>query len=178
MIRSQDLIEIGIVQKTHGIQGEIVVILDRDLDFESIPCVIMDIDGLWVPFFIDSFRPRSTESILLHLEGIDSEIDASELTRKSVYIMRDQIADEPDDEGDMITADHLIGYALHDDNTGSEPVGVVEAIREITPANWLFEVRTADGRELLIPIATDLITGVDTEHHILYMELPEGLTDL
>ncbi len=177
MIRSQDLIEIGVVQKTHGIQGEIVVTLGRDVEFSEIPCVIMDIDGLWVPFFIDGFRPRSTESVLLHLEGVDSETDASELTRKSVYVMHDQIHDDTDDDGE-ITADRLIGYTLYDDNAGSAVVGVVEAIREISPANWLFEVRAADGREFLIPIATDLITGVDTDSMSLFMELPIGLTDL
>ena len=178
MINRQDLVEIGMVQKTHGIQGEIVVTLDRDVDFDALPCVIMDIDGLWVPFFIDGFRPRSTESVLLHLEGIESERDAAELSRKTVYAVRAQLPEDEDGYDDGLTADRLIGYTLHDDNAEGAPVGEIEAIREITPANWLFEVRTPDGRELLIPIATDLITGVDTDTRTIYMELPEGLTDL
>jgi len=179
MIDRQDLVEIGTVQKTHGIQGEIVVTLDRDVDFDALPCVVMEIDGLWVPFFIDGFRPRSSGSALLHLEGMESERDAAELLRKTVYAVCAQLPEGEDgDDGGGLTADRLIGYTLHDDNAEAAPVGEIGAIREITLSNWLFEVRTPDGREILIPIATDLITAVDTDAHTLYMELPEGLTDL
>lgn len=177
MINREDLVEIGSVQKPHGIQGEIVVTLDRDVDFDELPCVVIEIDGLWVPFFIDGCRPRGAESVLLHLEGIESERDASELLRKTVYAVREQLPDD-DDDTDGFTADRLIGYTLCDDNSDGATVGEIEAIREITSANWLFEVRAADGRELLIPIATDLITGIDADSRTLYMELPEGLTDL
>jgi 16S rRNA processing protein RimM len=183
MICSRDLIEIGVVQKPHGIQGELVLSLDRDVEFESVAYVIMEIDGLWVPFFIDSYRPRGVESVLVKLEGVDSDTDAGELSRHTVYLLRSQLPDEDaSDDDDEITADKLIGYTLYDDDAASESeakeVGVVEAIREMTPANWLFEVRATDGRELLIPIATDLITGIDAESQALYMELPTGLTDL
>ncbi|MDE7442675.1 MAG: 16S rRNA processing protein RimM, partial [Muribaculaceae bacterium] len=79
-MKSEEFVEIGKLQKPHGIKGEIVATIDADIDLEQLTYIVTVIDGLNVPFFINSLRPRSSESVLLTLEGIDNERDAAELS--------------------------------------------------------------------------------------------------
>ena len=44
--------------------------------------------------------------------------------------------------------------------------------------NVLFEVEAADGTELLIPAAEDLIKEVDIEQKRVIMRVPEGLLEI
>ena len=51
MIRLEEIAPIGIFGKTHGIKGEINLELNIDFDLENTPYIIVDIDGIFVPFF-------------------------------------------------------------------------------------------------------------------------------
>ena len=73
MIHADDIATIGHVTKTHGIDGEMYVIIDDDIQPENLSCLIFDMDGLYVPFFISSSRRRGTDSWLIRLQGINSE---------------------------------------------------------------------------------------------------------
>lgn len=50
MITSEQIIEIGKFGKPHGINGEISAFIDDDVDIEAIDRIVMDVDGIYVPF--------------------------------------------------------------------------------------------------------------------------------
>ena len=182
-MKSEEFVEIGKLQKPHGIKGEIVATIDADIDLEQLTYIVTVIDGLNVPFFINSLRPRSSESVLLTLDGIDNERDAAELSLLPVMVRKSDMANlglEPDDETDGMSAADLISYTLIDEGSGNEPVtvGTIEDIKEITADNWIFEVKTPDGRMIMVPIADELITDIDTDTKHVTMNLPVGLSDL
>ena len=52
MISKEQLIQIGHSLKPHGVKGEITMMLDIS-DISSLSCIIMCIDGIFVPFFIE-----------------------------------------------------------------------------------------------------------------------------
>ena len=58
MIYSTDIEQIGKFLKTHALKGELNAQLEIDADFlrPEIP-IIMDIDGIFVPFYPESVRP-------------------------------------------------------------------------------------------------------------------------
>ena len=54
MIRREDVYKIGKLGKVHGIKGEISFLFDDDVfDRADADYLILDIDGILVPFFIE-----------------------------------------------------------------------------------------------------------------------------
>ena len=100
MISRSETSVIGRIIKTHGINGEVVVNIDCDIDVAELSCIILDIDGILVPFFTESTRQRSTESILLKIDGIDNEIQAAEIVNHDIYAKKDELAFNEDEDGE------------------------------------------------------------------------------
>lgn len=176
----RDLVEIGEIQKTHGIRGELTATVDEGVDVSALECIVLQIDGLWVPFFLGSVRRRGPESWLLTIDGVENERDAGELCRHTIYALRADVEDDDTDGDDgELTAGDLVGYRLIDEARQPEHVvGVISDVREMTADNWLFEVTMADGRDVYVPIADDLITDIDHDAETVTMMLPSGLLDL
>ena len=70
----------------------------------------------------------------------------------------------------------IVGYQLIDNHTGKS-VGTITAVDDST-INTLFNTRTDDGKETLVPAAEQLIESVDTEKKEIKINLPEGILDL
>lgn len=177
MIKSEQLVEIGKFNKPHGINGEISLTLLDNVEPDKLECVIVEIDGINVPFFIESIRPKTTETFLVTVDGIDSEEDTRLLVNKTAFVGdRDEalIADEDDGEGMYASA--LTGYKIIDSNTG-DTIGHVTDIEDST-ANALFIVEDDSGKTVYIPIADEFIENIDTDKRCVTVNLPEGLLQL
>lgn len=155
--------------KTHGVKGELNVELsdyaDPEEDFAPGACVVVEIDGLDVPFFVAGCRGRGSESVLLSLDDLDSDADAAQLVGLILYVYAD-----PEEISDDMTAGELIGYMLRADG---RKVGPIDDLVELTPGAFYFSV---DGR--LIPAVDEFIRGVDTETRTVDVSLPQGLLEL
>ena len=75
------LIPVGRVLKSNGTEGEMLVGLRGFLpaDINTQEPVFILIDGLPVPFFIESCRERGTSKLLVRLTGVHSLEDADDL---------------------------------------------------------------------------------------------------
>ena len=81
MIRQQDVYKIGRIGKPHGIKGELNFLFDDDVfDRVEADYLILEVDGILVPFFIEEYRWRSDGHVLLKLCDIDTQERARELT--------------------------------------------------------------------------------------------------
>ena len=190
MILRTELKEIGKLQRPHGINGEINVQSQLDADeLASLRCVVLEIDGIFVPFFISASRPKSSHTSLLTIDGITSEAEAAKLCPAPLYALRDDIRrleatdseseedseDEEDDE-EGFYAEDLIGYTVESDD--GLLCGEIVDLDDSTD-NYLFIVRDQDGRRLMLPVADgSIIEEVDTQRHHLLLSLPKGLLDL
>lgn len=178
MIRLSEIAEAGHFNKAHGIKGEMSATLDFDLDLDEIKCIIVSIEGIFVPFFIRSWRPRTADTCLLSLEGIDSDTQAQEFNNRTFYILRSDIPedDETDDEEeDGFYASDLIGYMVHDTTLGD--IGLISGINDSTE-NVLFLITTPAGEEIFVPVADEYIDDIDHDRETITTNLPEGLVDL
>lgn len=68
-------------------------------------------------------------------------------------------------------------FSLLDANNDNRLIGTVKSV-DYSTVNTLFNVETPDGKEIMIPASEDFIIDVDTERHIIVVDLPEGLLDL
>lgn len=176
MIRQEEVAPVGELIKTHGIAGELVMKTLYDGLFEGTdtPYIICDMDGILVPFFIESYRPRGAASLLVKLEYVDDERAARRFVRRTVYYPIDRLPENDSEGADDPAWECFVGYQLTDE-AGRE-VGTVAAV-DASTANVLFRV-DREGHELLIPVAGEVMHGVDHAARRIAVAMPEGLLDL
>ena len=166
----QDCYRIGRLGKPHGVKGELLFQFDDDVfDRADADFLIIEVDGILVPFFIEEYRFRTDTTAILKLEDIDTQERARELTNSDVYFPR---ALTPQDEEEELRWSFFVGFDIVDART-TRTVGRIAHVDDQT-TNILFELE--DGR--LIPAAEELITDVDHDRHQITIDLPEGLLDL
>lgn len=169
MTMTEDLYKIGKIGKPHGVKGEVSFHFSDDVfDRTEAEYLMLCIDGLMVPFFMEEYRFRSDETALVKFCDIDTQERASELTGCEVFFPRN-VADDDDDN---LSWAEIIGYSLIDSAT-SKNVGKIASVDDST-INILFELE--DGT--LIPASIELITNVDKKHKEIEIELPDGILDL
>lgn len=174
MITDNSLCIIGTFGQPHGIKGEIAATIDDSIDPEQLRCIVLDIDGINVPFFIEGCRTKSATTVLLTIDGITDEIQASDFVGKTIYALRSDLPDENSDEADGFFAEDLIGFTV-DDTTGKLS-GTIDDVDDTT-VNMLFVVSTSQGNRL-IPVADELIAAIDPETRHITFDLPQGLLEL
>lgn len=181
MITSDEIIEIGAFVKPHGVKGEISAQIDYEIDLQELKCLIIDIDGIFVPFFVKCVRPKSSHSVLVTLDDVNSDVEAKDFSGKSIFALKaDFYAQLPEDDSDVeggVYLSDLIGFILKDDS--GKPLGTVVDFDDST-ANLLLKIKPMDeaGSEFFLPAADDLISEIDTESKILTMEIPDGILSL
>ena len=169
MIKEEEVYKIGKLGKTHGVKGEISFLFDDDVfDRVDADYLVLMIDGILVPFFMEEYRFRSDTTAIVKFCDIDTQERARELTGCDVWFPR-ALADSDDD---TITWAAIVGFDIIDANSG-QPVGRIASVDDTT-LNILFCLE--DGR--LIPASEDLITGIDKENRIITINIPKGLLDL
>ena len=176
MITRDELIAIGRYNKPHGVAGEISATIDVDMDtLQGLSCLVTDIDGIFVPFFVNACRPKSQETVLLTIDGIDNEKEVSRLVNHDIYALkRDYRQECLDSDADGFPLDYFIGFELHDSD--GERVGEITDVDEQTE-NAIFIV-DREGAELMVPATDELIVEFDLDKKVMVMDLPQGLLDL
>ena len=169
MIKQEEVYKIGHLGKAHGIRGEVSFLFDDDVfDRVDADYLILDIDGILVPFFLEEYRFKSDANALVKFDGIDTLERAKELTGCEVYFPR-ELSDE---DSEHISWAEIVGYQLVDAETKTI-AGTIASVDDST-LNTLFELE--DGR--LIPASEELITHIDTKKHQIEIKLPEGILEL
>ena len=169
MIKKEEVYKIGRLGKAHGVKGEISFMFDDDVfDRTDADYLILDVDGILVPFFMEEYRFRSDSTALIKFEGIDTQDRARELTNCDVYFPR-HIASNDDEP---LTWSFLVGFNIIDAKTG-KGVGLISRVDDST-MNILFEME--DG--MLIPASEDLITHIDQKEKTITINIPDGLLEL
>ena len=170
MIKEQEVYKIGIIGKAHGVKGELSIQIDDDVfDRVDAEYLVLKLDGIFVPFFMEEYRFKSDSVALVKFEGVDTQERARELTGVEVFFPRELA--EQDEETELSYA-ALVGYTLIDNNSG-KPVGTIAYVDEQT-INIMFELE--DGR--LIPASEELIVDVDQKNRTITLDIPEGILDL
>ena len=133
--------------------------------------LVLDMDGILVPFFIEEYRFKNDSVALVKFDGIDTAEQARRFTNVEVYFPL-HLAAEATDEG--LSWAYFVGFEVSDVHHGE--LGRVVAVDEST-VNTLFVIEH-DGRELLVPAHEEFIRELDHEQRRMLLQMPDGLLQL
>lgn len=173
MIREDEVYKIGTLTKTHGIGGELNFVFTDDVfDRADAEYLICRMDGILVPFFMEEYRFRNDNTVLVKFEGIDNEEQARRMTGVDVFFPKALTTEPSEDE---YTWNYFTGFSVTDEQHG--PIGYIESVDDST-VNVLFEIRGTDNSEILLPAHEEFITAVDHRKRVLTVRIPDGLLTL
>lgn len=166
MIDINNYIEIGYIKRTHGTKGEMAATITRYFPEDS-EFIMLLIDGILVPFYVEDWRFKSIDTLLLTLEDIDNEEQAKRLVGCKMF------ADKYFSQtfGEEYIIEDLIGYQIYTEN--NHPIGVIKEIDRSTINNLLHL-----DNDLIIPFHDDFVLMIDHANHSITMKLPDGLITL
>ena len=172
MITHEQVYRIGRIGKPHGVKGEVSLQFSDDVfDRVDADYLVLETDGILVPFFMEEYRSRNDSAALVKFEGIDTQERARELTHCDVYFPYSL----SDGNEQQFSWNEIVGFSLIDADT-QQPVGEITAIDDST-INILFHVER-DGEEILIPASDELIQSVSMDQREIEITLPDGILDL
>lgn len=173
----ESLSVIGKIQRTHALKGELNIQLDVDDDYLVVnPWIILMMEGIPTPFRVESIRPKSAQTSLIKLKGVNSEEEAKQLVNLEVYVATEFLNEFLDEDDEGAYAADFIGYKLMDD--ADNKIGDIIDVDLSTEANPLFLVKRTDSDTCMIPIADELIVSFNPEDKTIVMNIPTGLLEL
>ncbi len=168
-----DLFLLGKTLKSHGTGGQLRLMVEDKFKqyFQKGTFVFLDLDGSKVPFEV-SYADDGPHFVIGLAKVVDK--DASDaLAGKEIWI-----------DATRIKARHRLSprntkgkwdeYAIHDTETDL----VFPILRTEEYPQQLMAVIESNDREILIPLHEDLISSIDREQKVLYMEVPDGLLEM
>lgn len=178
MINFDEVFRIGRIVRTHGTRGELELLFTDD-PFErgTADYLVLELDGILVPFFFSDWRYKGNESALFQFEDIDDVPHAKPLVGANVYYMKSALPDAADEDG-LSSIRALTGFSVYvADGAGEYLLGVVEHVDDATQ-NILLTIVDSQGQEHLIPYHDDFLQHFDLKERTLLLQLPEGLLEL
>ncbi len=173
MISEDSVYKIGYISKTHGLKGEVNFHFTDDIfDTTDSPYLLIRVDGIIVPFFIETIRFRSDTTAIVKFEDIDTSEQAQLLLGNDVMFERSKANSGETDE---LTLQYFIGFTVVDQS--GEEKGVITDVDDQTE-NWLFKLEAEDGQTYYIPAHEEFIVSMDHDEKKMVMNLPEGIWEL
>ncbi len=163
---------LGNIIKLHGHNGE-VIIRPGDNFRNNLPVlewVFLEIEGKPVPFLISGSENPGPDTLILRFDGYDSSEKVKEFLNCKVFLTQKNRGIKKSRAPENIT-----GYKIH--STDNRLIGIITGLIE-NPGQILLTVDKGSGNPILIPLHEDLISRTDRRRKIIYMDLPEGLTEL
>lgn len=166
----EDLLQVGIITKTHGLRGEVKVFPTTDdvHRFKKLNEVILDTGREKVTLEIEGVRFLKN-LVILKFKGIDNINDIERNTGKSLYVTRENAVKLGKDE--YFIAD-LIGIDVFDEE--GRRLGVLKDVIE-TGANDVYSIELENSQELLLPAIKQCILDVDIDNKKMKVHVLDGL---
>lgn len=166
MLKKEDFVYYGKFLKPHGTKGEIGLQSDGFTLGDDCDFVACDIDGILVPFFFETIRPKSNDISIVKVERMESAEDVRFLTNRDAYIPREWV-----EECEELTWSYFKGFKAIGTEQGE--LGEIIDVDDNT-INTLFVIEGEDD-EILIPAQEEFIVNIDHQNKEIIFDLPEGL---
>ena len=166
------LLRIGRIGKPWGHQGELTVHLD-DIDLDDLVhagSLFVDIEGQKVPFFFSKLHDKGRDT-LVKFDDFNDPQSASMLVGREIYAPPGLLADGSDESWDP---EEFIGMLVRDEEHGD--LGEVTSL-EGTAKNPVLVILRGE-QEVMVPLAEEMILGMDPEENVLLVRTPPGLIDM
>lgn len=167
-----DLLQVGVITQTHGIRGEVKVFPTTDdvNRFKKLKETILDTGKEKITLEVEGVK-FFKQFVILKFKGFDNINDIEKYKGKSLYVTRQNAVKLKKNE--YFIAD-LIDIAVY--NEDDTLLGTLTDVLE-TGANDVYQIKTTDGKEILIPAIKECILSVDIEGRKMVVHLLDGLID-
>lgn len=165
----KDMLQVGAITSTHGLQGEVKVFptTDDPKRYSQLKEVWLDTGKEMLELEIQRVK-YFKQFVIVKFKGIDRIEDVERYVKKSLYVTRENAVELEEDE--YFIAD-LIGLNVIDED--SKKLGTLSDVLA-TGANDVYVVTKGDS-EILIPAIGDCILEVNVEDGFMKVHLLEGL---
>ena len=167
-----DTVSVGKFVATFGLQGELILkhALGRKTDLKNLSVLfIEDKSGSQLPYFVSSTKAKNHEEVFVKLEGTDSKEAAQLLTRKNVWLKKEDF----EKFAAPAAAISLIDYTVVENK---KVLGRITEVIE-QPHQVLCTV-VINGKEAFIPLHEETLLKIDRKKKEVYVDLPEGLLEI
>ena len=159
---------IGKIVSAVGLKGEV-----RVYNYSDRPDIYEDTESIYVDDVLMRVRSVRTQKnmVILGLEGIDDRNAAEKARGSELFVTEDDLPELP--EGEYYIRD-LIGMeaVLEDGSRLGEVTDVIQ-----NTAQDIFEVKTDEGKQVLIPKVPEFVLGIDLPARKVTLHLIEGMLD-
>lgn len=170
---SDSLLSVGKIVNTHGIRGELKILLNTDFpEIRFAPnrkvMMIQPQTGEKITLEVETSRPNKQMYVVKFKEfGNINEVE--KYKGWEIKVSKDQSVELPDNE---YYFHEIIGCRVVSDE--GQELGVVEEI--LRPgANDVWVVATPSRKQLLLPVIDDVVLDVDVKEKLIKVHLLEGL---
>ena len=172
-MKKEDCFELGVVTKPHGTKGEAILFFDTDYpeDYVDIEAVFLEMKSGLVPYFLESVHLNRSNKAIVKFEDIESIEDVEVIQGAKVFLPLNQL---PKLEGGQYYYHQVVGYTVEDQNHGV--LGEVITFSE-TAAQPIM-VMDYKQKEVLIPLADNIVIKADHENKKMITNLPGGLLEI
>jgi 16S rRNA processing protein RimM len=163
---------LGRILKISGYEGAVTIKLENYFlgNIPHIESVFLEIEGRPVPFFIADTEYSGAELLKLKFIDYESDLKVARFIGCRVFLTT------PHTTSKSTGGFHsFVGYKIMD-NKDCLIGTVIEVID--THGQLLMNLLSPAAKEILIPLHEDFIVSVDKRKKILFLDLPEGLTEL
>lgn len=166
-----DCYQVGHITKTHGVSGELVLFLDVDdpTEYADLESVLLEVKGELIPYFIESIAIVKGSRAIVAFEDVDTIEQAERLINCAAYLPLDNL--EPITDETRFYFHEIVGYQVVDAEAGE--LGVVQGVYAMNAQDLI--AMDYLGKEVLIPINSDIVRTVDRANQKLNVVLPDGL---
>lgn len=177
MIRTDEVFKIGYITKHRGLRGEVELSFTDDcFDTGDAEYLVLDMDGIFVPFFWEEYRFKNNDTAIVKFEHIDNEEQARRLAGHAVFYPKAHVAASKTDGGQTLSSyKALTGFTVYD--AAGKALGEITHVDD-SSANTLITLAQADGQEFILPFHNDFLVNFDLKERFLQLELPEGLLEI
>ena len=171
MIQREELHSIGRLTRPHGVHGEMALQLTDDVfDRAEVSCLVCAMDGIYVPFFIEEYRYKTDNVVLVKFERVDTVEQARMFTNKEAFALKKDC----EGESSVFAWNDFVGFTAEDSTIGA--LGSIVHVDDST-MNVLFIVGRPDVSECFIPAQEVFIQDIDYDKRHIVFNLPDGLID-
>lgn len=169
-----DCYQVGHITKTHGVSGELVLFLDVDTpaEYADLASVLLEVKGELIPYFIESIAIVKGNRAIVAFEDVDSMEQAERLINCGAFLPLDEL--EPITDETRFYFHEIVGYQIVDAEAGE--LGIVRGVYAMNAQDLI--AMDYQGKEVLIPINSDIVKTVDRANRKLNVALPDGLLEI
>jgi len=171
-MEKKDCFFIGSIFKLHGYKGKIILFNENSisLNFDKIKYLLIEKDGILIPFFLNKINSYKSDNFLIKFEDINSENQAKELLKCKVYTSKNLIFQSEENSLEK----QILGFKIIDKEFGE--LGNIEIIDNQSSQALIFVKN--NNKEFCFPLNNQFIDSIEIEQKVVYTKIPKEIIDL